>query len=217
MIPKILIQSSKWKPTPPRIRQKFNLYTGNDWEYLYFSDKDIVKYLENNALDEFPSIIETFNKLKGAHKADLFRYYFLYKNGGVWVDADAMIYKDINYLVENYDFFTAVTEQSQPLRCFNGFIGSSPNNEIIRNAIYDCVYADIAQLDNDYFLLCSNLLTIIKNSQEKNIKLLVENDVNIETGIAKTYDSDDLNNPILLHYFRNKIIPGAIWLHWIPE
>jgi hypothetical protein len=212
MIPKILIQSTNRKPTPQRIKDKFNLYTGNNWEYRYFSDKDIIKYFEDNALDEFPSIIEIFYKLKGPHKADLFRYYFLYKNGGVWIDADAMIYQDINYLVENYAFFTAVSEPSDPIRCFNGFIGSEPNNEIIRNAIYDCVNVDIEQLDNEYFLLCNNLFTIVNNSQEKNIKLLIATS-DFTTGLGKVYDTDDLNNPVLIHYFRDKIIPGATWLY----
>jgi len=213
MIPKILIQSTVSKPPPPRIRQKFNLYTGNDWEHLYFSYKDVIKYFEDNAIDEFPSIIDTFHKLKVQHKSDLFRYYFLYKNGGVWVDADAMIYKDINYLVENYNFFTAVTELTDTPRCFNGFIGSSPNNEIIRNVIYDCVNVDVEQLNNEYFLLCSNLFTIISNSQEKNIKLLVDTNGDFATGIGNVYDSNDLNNPVLIHYFRDKIIPGATWLY----
>lgn len=213
MIPKILIQSTPRKPPPPRVRKKFDLYTGSDWKYLYFSDKDIIKYFEDNALDEFSSIIDTFVKLKGPNKADLFRYYFLYKNGGVWIDADAMIYKDINYLVENYDFFTVVTELVNPPRCFNGFIGSSPNNEIVKNAIQDCLDAGAEKINNEYFLLCNNLFTIIYESQEKNIKLLTGTDGDYNTGMGKVYDDDDLNNPVLIHYFRDKIIPKATWLY----
>jgi len=212
MIAKTLVQSTIRNPPPPTVREKFNLYTGNDWEHLYFSDKDIIKYFEDNALDEFPSIIEKFHKLEGPHKADLFRYYFLYKNGGVWVDADAMIYQDINYLVENYDFFTAVTERNS-CRCFNGFIGSSPNNEIIKNAIYDCVNIDVEQLTNEYHSLCNNLFTIINNSQEKNIKLLVDDGGDLATGVGKIYDRENLNDPVLIHYYRDKIIPGTTWLY----
>ena len=116
-----------------------------------------------------------------------------------------MIYQDINYLVENYDFFTAVTELSNSCRCFNGFIGSSPNNEIIRNAIYDCVNIDVEQLTNEYHLLCDNLFTIINNSQEKNIKLLVEDGGDASaTGVGKIYDRENLNDPVLIHYFRVK-------------
>ena len=41
--------------------------------------KDIIEYFKTNPLDEFPLITDVFHKLKtGAHKADLFRYYFLY-------------------------------------------------------------------------------------------------------------------------------------------
>ena len=42
-------------------------------------DNEIIEFFKNNKLDEFPNIIEKFYSMPtGAHKADLFRYYFLY-------------------------------------------------------------------------------------------------------------------------------------------
>ena len=39
----------------------------------------------------------------GAHKADLFRYYYLYINGGVYIDSDLMITTNIENIILNYD------------------------------------------------------------------------------------------------------------------
>ena len=76
-IPKILIQTSK-----SSIPEKFlnrNKYFSKGWDYKFFSDEDIIKYFNNNPLKEFPNITDIFNSFKnGAHKADLFRYYFLW-------------------------------------------------------------------------------------------------------------------------------------------
>jgi mannosyltransferase OCH1-like enzyme len=48
-------------------------------------------------LKEFPNIAEVFHSFeKGEHKSDLFRYYFLYVKGGVFMDTDAMIEVDID-------------------------------------------------------------------------------------------------------------------------
>ena len=43
---------------------------------------------------------------RGAHRADLFRYYYLYMEGGVFIDSDAMLMKDLNEIVADYEFFT---------------------------------------------------------------------------------------------------------------
>jgi len=78
-----------------------------DWTYIHFTDNDIITFFNNNPLDEFSNIIDKFNSIKnGAHKADLFRYYFIYIKGGVFLDSDAMFQTDINNICLNYDFFT---------------------------------------------------------------------------------------------------------------
>jgi len=47
------------------------------------------KYMQNNQLEEFPNIINHIKSLtKGQHKADIFRYYWLYLNGGIFIDDD---------------------------------------------------------------------------------------------------------------------------------
>ena len=175
--------------------------TGDDWTYIHFTNAEMHEYLINNAQEEFPLIIELFDEIDGPHKSDLFRYYFLYKNGGVYIDTDAMLYKNINYLVENYDFFAVEAGNNQ---CFNGFIGSSPNNEIIKKAIHFAYNTTIDELRDCYHLNCKNLFSIVKDSNSSNIKLLIEKDFTYSQ--ASTFD-EDLRDPILIHYHKDKIIP----------
>jgi hypothetical protein len=202
MIPKILLQTSRDTIPPKYVRNKLAAMTGDDWKYIHFTNAKMREYL-NNAQEEFPLIIDLFDKLVGPHKSDLFRYYFLYKNGGVYIDTDAMLYKNINYLVENYDFF-AVEVNGVGNQCFNGFIGSIPNSEIIKKATYLAYNTSVDQLSDCYHLNCKNLSSIIKDSNSSNIKLLIEKDFTYSQ--ASTFD-EDLCNPILIHYHKDKIIP----------
>ena len=78
-IPKVIFQTSKEKI--PLYVQKMIKDKSKGWKYKYFSDKDIINFFIDNPLKEFPKIINKFNSFKnGAHKADLFRYYYLYIN-----------------------------------------------------------------------------------------------------------------------------------------
>ena len=44
-----------------------------------------------------------YNSIKlGTHRADLFRYYYLYINGGIFIDSDAMIETDIENIIKDY-------------------------------------------------------------------------------------------------------------------
>ena len=64
----------------------------NDWEYVNYCNGEEEDFFFKNPLEEFPNIIQQFNKmLCQPHKADLFRYYFLYIYGGVFLDGDAIL------------------------------------------------------------------------------------------------------------------------------
>ena len=77
-IPKLFFQTSK-KPLEPYLIKMTKKMLGSDWKYLHFLDSDILYFLETNSRKEFPGAIDIFKRLKrGEHKADFFRYYFLY-------------------------------------------------------------------------------------------------------------------------------------------
>ena len=99
-IPKIFFQTSKENLEPYIVKMTKKMLP-SDWTYRHFLDNDIVHFLKAHPIKEFSGALEIFQKLKrGEHKADFFRYYFLFVKGGVFMDSDAMIYKPIDQIVE---------------------------------------------------------------------------------------------------------------------
>jgi mannosyltransferase OCH1-like enzyme len=206
-IPKIIFQTSKNRPQNYVIHMIKNLCPG--WSYIHFTDDDIVNFFESNYLDEFPNIIEKFNSIKnGAHKADLFRYYFIYVNGGVFLDSDAMLQKNIHEIIKDYDFFS-VNSIPCPDCIFQGFIGANAKNEIIYEALKDIYNINLTALDEDYHIICKNLFNILKKKWNYKIKIYTEiyGSNNVSLTIDNVYSNNNHNNLILAHYFGLKIVP----------
>jgi len=204
MISKILVQTSRFKPEQ-YIIDLFCKYAPG-WEYKHFTDSEIIKFFNDNFDPEFPNIIEKFNCIPyGQHKADLFRYYFLYICGGVFIDSDAMLNVSIEQIVKNYEFFT-VNSNHIKNTIFQGFIGANPKNIIIYKALVDVYCIDITRLQHDFHLLCSNLYLIIFKCSY-NFSLKIYNEANYNEAATKTYDTDDPDLSLLYHYYRYKIIP----------
>jgi len=208
-IPKIILQTSKNEYSKLYVKNML-LLKANGWFYIHFNDKQIVKFFENNPIDEFSNIINKFNSIKnGAHKADLFRYYFLYLNGGVFIDDDAMLQSNLDLICSDYDFFSVISSYC-PGCIFQGLLGTTPKNKLIYEALKDAYNIDINKLNNDYLLLCRNLYNIIHNNNwEINIKLC--NEIYGSEKVALTVDKTQNNKVILAHYFVDKKIPNEFF------
>jgi hypothetical protein len=204
MIPKIIIQTSVQKP--PQYIIDSILHHLPDYKYYHFTDSEILDYLNKNIIDEFPNLIEKFKSIKnGAHKADFFRYYFLYLNGGIYIDSDAMIKNNLEDFINDYNFFTVKSCLNND-SLFNGFIGCSKNNPIIYNALQHIINIDIEELNKNYFIICKYFYNIIKlelnqNNKEK-ILLLEEKKTNTNTDYI--YISSYYNDNIILKHYYNK-------------
>ena len=202
-IPKVLFQTDK-KNIDAYVLEMIMDKLSPDWKYEFYNDEDVINFFINNPLPELPNIIEKYNSIKtGAHKADLFRYYYLYIKGGIFMDSDAMIYVNIDNIVKNYDF-VSVNSSCNPGAIFQGILGSSPKNEIIKNALYQAYNTNIQILDTNYYYFCQGLYNIIKNNDiNYNIKLYEERRINPENGD----DILDGETVIFKHYWKYKIIP----------
>lgn len=204
-IPKIVFQTSKNKPEQYVIDKIVKKCPG--WEYIHYNDEEIFRFFNENPLDEFKNIKEKFHSMPtGAHKADLFRYYFLYVKGGVYIDSDAMIEIPMEEIVKDYSFFS-VRSSFFPNTIFQGFIGSTPCNDIMYMTLKDAYHINTEELSRSYHLLCLNLYKILFNNHfnhsKMKIKLYHESTYNRDC--AKVYN--DANQIILLHYWRDKTIP----------
>ena len=200
-IPKTIVQTSKEKLQDyvvEMIKRK-----APDWEYKHFTDKEILQYFINNPLSEFPLIMNKFWSLtSGEHKADLFRYYFLYNEGGVYIDSDAMIEDNIENITKEYDFFSVNSYINGTI--FQGFIGCAPNNKIIYEALKDIYEINNDVLIKNYYIITANLFKIIyTNIYDFEYKLYYEQESDHEKAITV----NDEGEVILIHYWKNKTIP----------
>ena len=199
-IPKIIFQTSK-KPMPQYVIDQINDLSP-DWEYRHYTDKEIIQYFINNPVAEFPNIINKFFSLQtGAHKADLFRYYFLYVQGGVYLDSDAMIYVDLNDNAKDYEFFSVNSYIKGTI--FQGFLGALPGNKIIYEALKDAYEIDGERLIKEYHLLTATMYSIIYNNKY-DCAYKLYNEVE---GSEMAYTVDDQHKIILIHYWKVQIIP----------
>ena len=201
MIPRILFQTSIHRPDSYIIENIERLSDG--WTYIHFKDEDILTFFADNYLEEFGDIIAKFHSITtGAHKADLFRYYFLYLYGGVFMDSDAMIQVNLDDIVGEHDFFTVKSEYNTII--FQGFIGTIPWHPIIHDALVDAYNISTADLEAQYDLLCMNLYWIIERHVQCFSPVHLYNEIMYDDDICATVD--DNNRILLLHYWRNKTI-----------
>lgn len=182
-----------------KIREKIE-----GWEYIHFNDEEARQFMRENPLPELPNIVERFNAMpSGPHKADLFRYYFLYIRGGVFMDSDAMIETNIENIVKSSDFFTVISIHV-PDTIFQGFIGCGPGNTIIREALHAAYMTPNEAMEKYYHILCRQLYEIIQIKQkEYNIELFIE--LPYYNRCIKIIDEN--NTHVLTHYCTDKIIP----------
>lgn len=177
------------------------------WKYDFYNDNDVIQFFIDNPITDLPDIIQKYNSIKkGSHKAYLFRYYYLYINGGFFMDFDAMLYVNIDNIVKKYDF-VSVNSSCHPGTIFQGILGASPKNKIIKKALYQAYNTEPNILDNEYHYFCRQLYNIIKqNNFGYNIKLYEEKRENPDNG------DDILDGETLLfkHYWKDKVIPMNI-------
>ena len=202
-IPPIVFQTSK-HPLPASTVQQLRRQCPG-WEYRYFSDADIVAFFRDHPLAEFPDVTARFLAIRGgAHRADLFRYYFLYVYGGVFVDSDAMVYVPMNDVVRDYDFVTV--RSINPGTLFKGLIGAVPRHPVVHAALRDVYAMDPAVLQANYFILTEHLYQFYQRYATPRDHLYQEY---LDKGpVARTVDEN--GRVLLIHYFRDKRVPDVV-------
>ena len=200
-IPKIIMQTAKNNPERyiiDIINQKCP-----EWTYKHFTDSEIIQYFKENPIQELPDIIEKFNSFsKGQHKADLFRYYYLYLNGGIFLDSDAIFEVNIDDIIKSYD--SVFVKSFMPnTHLFNGFIATYPNNPIIHDALKHAYETDDTILQKRFHYLCEELWRIYNRHNLPNMKIYQE--YHKSDGVSITLD--DNGEKIISHYWETKRVP----------
>lgn len=142
-ITKLVIRSSRHfiKDLPVQLlgHIKTSLDLNPDYDHYYFDDKDCLSFMTEHSSEE---LLQAYNNIKpGAYKADIFRYAFLYLNGGCWADIsqvpvtpyDEMITDNINAI------FCKDSPAAIGFACYNAIICVAPKNEVIQEVIKECI------------------------------------------------------------------------------
>jgi hypothetical protein len=206
MISKIILQKTKDKQES-YVVDKIKLLMPEGWSYVNYCNGEEIKFFKENPLDEFPNIINKFNSLpSGQHKADLFRYYYLYIYGGIALDGDVMLYENIENIVKENSFVSGLSLDKNSL-CI-GYTGAFPKNPIIYEGLKFMYNVKKTDFINNYSLICKNLYDIVHNNNyDFKIKIYKEYDYKIGES-AKVLNDDD--KIIFIHYYKYKIIPQEI-------
>ena len=200
MIPKVFFQTDK-KPVEDYVREMI-MERIPGWAYEFYSDDDVLRFFEENQHKDYPDIVSVYNSFsKGAHRADLFRYYYLYIKGGFFMDSDAMIYDNINSIVKDYDF-VSVDSSSHPGSIFQGIIGAAPGHPIVEAALKNAYVTRDSVLSHDYHYFCKQLYGIILKLMVPNIHLYDERRIDFNGDYIV-----DGNRVIFVHFWRTMRIP----------
>jgi hypothetical protein len=86
-------------------------------------------------------------------------------------------------------------------------MGTTPNNSIIHEALWDAYRTDPAELRRDYLLISKSLDRIVKQ-RSSGLKVRLFNEVAFANGVAETIDDD--GTIVLVHYWRERAVPKVI-------
>lgn len=132
-IPKVIISTYHTKSKIPKKVYKNIKKYAPDYKHLIFDDNDIIYFMKKYYPKE---VLDIFHKLKrGAHKADLFRYCYLYKFGGVYLDIKTELIENINktFSKNNIHLYTVLSKHKHTI--YQGIIASTPKNPIFKKLI----------------------------------------------------------------------------------
>jgi len=96
-------------------------------------DIEIIEINENNFNIHYNKYVEeAYKNKKWAFVSDVARLWALYEFGGIYLDTDVLVYKDLRDLAKNCVAFTGFEQPYYPV-C--AVMGSEPKNEIIKQML----------------------------------------------------------------------------------
>jgi len=221
MIPKILLQISK-EPYPDYVKAMWQERTDETWTIDWFDDERIIQFFEDNPLPEFPNIKKVFYSFeKGAHRSDLFRYYYMYLNGGIFVDSDAMTHIHLNDLIkpEIHYFFSdskgtingGLELKNFKSSLFNGFFGCVKNSTVLYHLLRDAYLTQPRKL-NHYLRFMALMDLRVKQENPPNA-VYFKFDMNPSGREGFVYD--DSGKLICSHWHTTKQVPDCLRLPFL--
>jgi hypothetical protein len=174
------------------------------WEYNQYNSEQIETFFKENVCEEFPNIFDKYSKVTSEqHKMEIFRYYYLYLNGGLYIHHAAMIEVNVNKVIKDYDFVSVLSLNTSSI--FHGIMATIPKNNIIKKALQYMYYGTNTNLTS-----IGEYLYNIIHDEKKMVdcqKIHLYQEVMSESKyFIGAYDVEQ-NEKLFTHYFHEKIIP----------
>lgn len=203
-IPKNIIQTYKSRVlVPPYVFQNIKENNG-DWNYFFLDDQECRDFLRQEFGQRFQDKFDSFKK--GAHKSDLFRLCWLYKNGGVYVDIDTQILVPLDQIISKIDDFTIMKNTyrrnlyddliSKMLdvkheTLINSFIISKKGDPRIRSCIQEVMKITQDDLENNYPLILFVMQNVLGDEVEYQVFEKIDNTfIPFASGEGVMYDKE---------------------------
>lgn len=198
-IPKLFFQKSRDALSDTIVNMvKYSLTDA--WIYTNYINGDELGFFQENPHPEFPNIAGVFNSLKrGEHRADLFRYYYLFMKGGLYMDSDAMIYQPVDTIVKDYSFISVNSWVVNTIS--NCVIGSEKGHPIIYQALKRVYTMNVNLLDTDFHYICRDLYNIYTSFNGDKSNCILLNEIANPSG-DRIVDSNHII--MFKHFWRNK-------------
>lgn len=208
-IPKNIIQTSTHKH-PKYVADLFKNKFPSDFTYKYYTEDEIIGFFQSNYLEEFKNIADRYVELKhDSDKIDLFKFYYLYLKGGIYVDYFSIPTQNLDININKFNFVAVKSYRN--ILASNSILGTEPNNPIIYLSLKHLYLADLNQMDQS--IKNNFLLNNIQNIELPNKQIFIEQkndsiyDKSIESIVV-----DESNNGFILNYPSYSIIKSPVEL-----
>jgi mannosyltransferase OCH1-like enzyme len=146
-IPKIIHQTYKDHILPENYRmcQREMKKLHPDYEYRFYTDEDMFQFMQTH----FPEYQDAFQRLpRKIMRIDMFRYFLMYKCGGIYADMDYLMFKPFDLL--EYEVVIPCNRENSdgtPARLGNCIFASKPGNPFWKLLMDSLHTTDRANID----------------------------------------------------------------------
>ena len=196
MIPRVIFQIAK---LPLECRDNYWKQTFPNYEYIFYNDKNNVSdFFKKHPSKSFPNIIKTWKSLsRGESRTDLFRYYYLYKKGGLYFDSDLVatpqLHDTMSSIANNTELILVNTSKP-PFMIFNGLLAARPKHPIFFEAIRR-TYTRNLKISYNYFTALLDLYQIYTRERYNNTIIWQEEKIKV---------LNSKNQIVAHHYWREE-------------
>jgi mannosyltransferase OCH1-like enzyme len=135
-----------------------NILNSYEFDYYLFNDKDARHFIVTNFDDE---LVNIYDNLSYKQKINLWLYCVLYRNGGVYININLKLKKELLEIIEDSKSQLIFTKQGESIS--NKFIVTRPGESIFKELI-DSYYTDSRK----------SLSSLVFKKYSDNIKFIVD-------------------------------------------